>query len=296
MTTQAKPLPPIKLYAAFSGGAIDLLDTDPEIMGRSMERIVMLSEPDLSPDPSLVGVARLLAWDETAVLASVTDKIPDTNYAGKIVVNFETFERGLNPLTIDTMGRLMARIARHRPFAQLGWYGHPRRFYWPWLAQDISADVDGYSLAWMKMSNGRLGEAMTLLAPHQYPVGELVKTRVEQLESKGLYLAEQARLAIGSQTRWVHELARQEAKPVVWFVTPMKQGNKTWRNPKTGEMEDDYTHGYYSREQFTWWVSLMLESGVTDFGVWMHARPDAADQIERVRTALVEVVFPAFGV
>jgi len=310
MSTDARkplpPVPPLKLYAAFSGGAIDLLDTDPEIMGRSMERIPLLYEGDITPDrPGNTagkwdGVARLLAWDLMATRESVRRLVPDVNYAGWIVLNFETFEKSMNPATLAVMSHIVSCVQVERPRAKVAWYGHPRRFFYQHLSDDKTGEIERYIEVFTQM------DWLGALAPHQYPVGEVVASKATQLVVPKSITADDATRAIRTQASLVDTLANREfvntkvkqavkvKRPVVWFLTPLKQAKST--NPETGEEKVDSTAGCYEPAQFAWWVDTMRAAGITDFAIWMHATPGEEDQVERVRRAMVDVVFPAFGV
>lgn len=289
-TQQAKKLPSLKLHAAFSGAAAELLNSDVDVMGRGLEPVVLLYEGDLSPDPTQHGAGRVLAWDIVHTRESVWEKIPDPEYAGKVVVNFETIERSLNPSTLAAMGDLLALISEMRPKAKIGWYGHPRRFLWQWEKEGWVGEVDSYAKAWMAMMNdadGLLGESMSLLAPHNYPLGELVETRSEMLKGKYRYLREDMERFIVRQTRWVDALPRGK-REVLWFVTPFVA--------RTGDPAGDYTCNLVSAKTFGAWVKAMREGGAENIAIWMHAVPGEEGQLERVRKALVEVVFEGLGV
>jgi len=290
MQVQPTSTKPLKLYAAFSGGALDLLDTDPDIMGRSLERIPLLYEGDITPDRpgdgggKWDGVSRLLAWDWGTTVESVRRVVPDPDYAGWIVVNFETFEQSLNPTTLAAMKDIVATISNERPRAKVGWYGHPRRFFWQHLTNDKTGEIDRYMEQFATMS------WLDALAPHQYPVGEVVASRDSQRKTPKSVLAEDATLAIKRQANLVEIMAGvweegkfKRRRPVVWFVTPMKQEG------------DDSTAGCWDAAQFDWWIKSMRAAGVTDLAIWMHCTPGRADQKERVRKAL-EMVFEVCGV
>lgn len=289
MNVQVHPRPrkPLKLHAAFSGGALELLANDVDVMGRGLEPIVMLYEGDLSPDASQKGAGRVLAWDIVEVRKSVAAKIPDPAYAGKVVVNFETFERSLNPMTITAMGTLMALLAELRPAAKIGWYGHPRRFLWQWDKEANVGEIESYGTAWMAMMDGLLGQSMSLLAPHNYPIGDLVETRAEMLKGKHLYLAEDVERLITRHTRWVDALPRGK-REVVWFITPFVH--------RPDDPDEDYTCNLVSAGTFARWVKAMQEGGAESVGIWLHTTPGDVPQFERARDAFLNVVCPALGI
>jgi hypothetical protein len=284
-TQQAKTRAPLKLHAAFSGAAAELLDSDVDVMGRGLEPVVMLYEGDITPDRvgsaggKFDGTARLLSWDWMTLVHNVRRMVPDVNYAGWICVNVETVEESLNPTTLAAMKDIIATICNERPRAKVGWYGHPRRFIWPHLNGDKGGNVDRYCELFQTM--GWL-EALT---PHHYPVGELVQTRGELLKERHTYLQEDMALAITRQVSLVNLLAndRKNGRPVLWFVTPFVC--------RPGDPEGDYTCNRLSKESFAAWVKMLREAGVDNMAIWMHATPGEAEQLERVRKALVEVVF-----
>lgn len=286
-TATSTTRPPLKLHAAFSGGAAELLQSDVDVMGRGLEPVVLLYEGDLSPDTTQKGAARVLAWDIVHARASVAAKIPDPAYAGKVVVNFETFERSLNPSTLAAMGAILALIRELRPAAKIGWYGHPRRFLWQWEKEATVGEIESYGTAWLAMMDGLLGQSMNLLAPHNYPIGELVETRAELLKGKYRYLREDMERLIVRQTRWVDALPHGK-REVLWFVTPFVC--------RPGDPPSDYTCNLVSAATFRRWVEAMRDGGAENVAVWMHTTPGDEGQLERVRKALVEVVFEGLGV
>lgn len=287
-----------RLYAAFSGAALELLDTDVDVMGRNLERVVMLYEGDISPDDTISGPMRIIGWDRPTLLRNIERVMPSREFAGTVIVNFEVFERSLNPLTLGAIGDVLDTIKTARPKCRTGWYGHPRRFLWEWQADDMAGPIAAYERVFMEWWRERAMNARDVLAPHMYPIGAVVPRsevwRWRSPASPKRYAMEDVAVLMRHQVEWVKGLQHafntfsRPKPPALWFYTPLiAEGGP---DPKS------WAAGHYDAEQTRLWLGMMRDAGIEDIAIWLHANPGKPEELEVCRRALVECVFAGLGV